>query len=358
VGRLAIVTGAGGLVGSETVALLVEHGLDVIGIDNDMRKRFFGPKASVEPQLRRLRVSYPDMRLLHTDVRDADAMASLFREARSSVELVVHTAAQPSHDWAAFDPLTDFTVNANGTLNLLQATRTYCPDATFVLISTNKIYGDRPNALPLLELETRLDLAPEHEYYEGIPSSMSMDRSLHSLFGVSKTSADLLVQEYGRYFGIPTVCFRSGCLSGGNQAGAVQHGFLSYLMRCALARDRYTIFGYGGKQVRDTLHARDLARAIWSFHCSPRVAAVYNIGGGRRSNCSVLEAIAACRRITGSELDTSYSEEPRIGDHRWWISDLAEFQRDYADWEPQYGVDEILEEIHDHTLELSDAAPA
>jgi CDP-paratose 2-epimerase len=350
-GRVAIVTGAGGLVGSEAVGLAVEQGFDVFGVDNDMRRQFFGRAASVEPQLRRLRATYPSVRLLDADIRDADATASLFREARSSVELVIHAAAQPSHDWAALDPVTDFTVNANGTLNVLQATRTYCPEATFVFISTNKVYGDRPNALPLLELETRLELPPEHEYYEGIPSSMSMDRSLHSLFGVSKTSADLLVQEYGRYFGIPTVCFRSGCLSGPNHAGAQQHGFLSYLMRCALTRTEYTIFGYAGKQVRDTLHARDLARAIWCFHRSPRVAAVYNMGGGRRSNCSVLEAIAACERITGRELDTSYSDEPRIGDHRWWISDLAEFQRDYPDWEPEYGIDEILQEICDRYLE-------
>ena len=348
---LAVVTGAGGLIGSEAVAHLIEQGFDVVGVDNDTRGRLFGPTASVEPELRRLRSAYPELRLLDDDVRDAAATAALFREAGSRVELVVHAASQPSHDWAALDPVTDFTVNANGTLNLLQATRAHCPDATFVFISTNKVYGDRPNALPLIELDTRLELPPEHEYYGGIPTSMSIDRSLHSLFGVSKASADLLVQEYGRYFGIPTVCFRAGCVSGPTHSGAEQHGFLSYLMRCVLTGTAYTILGHDGKQVRDNLHARDLVRAIWLFHSSPRVAAVYNIGGGRGSNCSVLEAIAGCERIAGRELERAYSSEPRIGDHRWWISDVAEFRRDYPDWEPEYGVDEILHEIRDHNLE-------
>jgi CDP-paratose 2-epimerase len=348
---LAVVTGAGGLVGSEAVAYLIEAGFDVIGVDNDMRGRLFGPAASVEPQLRRLRATYPDLMVLDHDVRDAAAMSDVFEEAGPRLELVVHAAAQPSHDWAASDPLTDFTINANGTLNLLQATRAHCPEATFAFISTNKVYGDRPNALPLVELETRLDLLPEHEYHAGIPASMSIDRSLHSLFGASKISADLLVQEYGRYFGIPTVCFRAGCVSGPNHSGVEQHGFLSYLMRCVLTETRYTVYGHGGKQVRDNLHARDLVRAIGVFHRSPRVAAVYNIGGGRGSNCSVLEAIETSERIAGRRLDRTYNAEPRIGDHRWWISDLAEFRRDYPDWEPEYGIDEILRECHDRNAE-------
>ena len=355
---LAVVTGAGGLVGSEAVAYLIEEGFDVIGVDNDMRGRLFGPAASVEPQLRRLRATYPDLRVLHDDIRDAAALADVFREAGSRLEIVVHAAAQPSHDWAASDPLTDFTINANGTLNLLQATRAHCPDATFVFISTNKVYGDRPNALPLVELGTRLDLLPEHEYHAGVPTSMSIDRSLHSLFGASKLSADLLVQEYGRYFGIPTVCFRAGCVSGPNHSGVEQHGFLSYLLRCVLTGVPYTIFGHGGKQVRDNLHARDLVRAIVLFHRSPRVAAVYNIGGGRGSSCSVLEAIASCERIAGRLLDHTYSAEPRIGDHRWWISDLAEFRRDYPDWRPEYGIDEILRQSIDHNAERWAAAAA
>jgi CDP-paratose 2-epimerase len=263
----------------------------------------------------------------------------------------VHTAAQPSHDWAASEPQTDFTINANGTLNLLEATRKHCPDATFVFASTNKVYGDRPNSLPLVENETRLELPEEHEYYDGIPTSMPIDQSLHSLFGVSKAAADLLVQEYGRYFGIPTVCFRGGCLTGPNHAGARLHGFLSYLMRCTVTGERYTVHGYGGKQVRDNLHSADLVRAFAAFHAKPQPASVYNIGGGRSANCSMLEAIALCEQIAGRALDWELAEEARIGDHRWWISDLADFTRDYPEWSPTYGIEDTLREIYEQNVE-------
>ena len=267
----AIVTGSGGLVGSETVSYLVEAGFDVTGVENDMRSYFFGPEASTRPQTRRLLETYgAGFRSLEVEIRDADAVDSLFGEHSPGLELVVHTAAQPSHDWAASEPQTDFTINANGTLNLLEATRKHCPDATFVFASTNKVYGDRPNSLPLVENETRLELPEEHEYYDGIPTSMPIDQSLHSLFGVSKAAADLLVQEYGRYFGIPTVCFRGGCLTGPNHAGARLHGFLSYLMRCTVTGERYTVHGYGGKQVRDNLHSADLVRAFAAFHAKPQ----------------------------------------------------------------------------------------
>ena len=242
------------------------------------------------------------------------------------IELVIHTAAQPSHDWAASEPQTDFTVNANGTLNLLEAARRYASEATFIFCSTNKVYGDLPNSLPLIELEQRLELPEDHRYYLGIDTTMSIDASTHSLFGVSKAAADLLVQEYGRYFGMPTVCFRGGCLTGPNHAGTELHGFLSYLMRCTMTGEPYTVFGYGGKQVRDNIHAADLVAAFEAFHRAPRAAAVYNIGGGRQSNCSMLEAIELCQEITGRELDWSLGEENRIGDHRWWISDLGAVQ--------------------------------
>jgi CDP-paratose 2-epimerase len=349
---LAIVTGSGGLVGSESVAHFVEQGFDVVGIENDMRAYFFGPSASTRPQTERLLDAYEgSFRSEAIEIRDADAVDRLFREHARDLELVVHTAAQPSHDWAASDPATDFTINANGTLNLLEATRRHRPEATFVYASTNKVYGDRPNGLPLVELETRLELPEGHEYYAGIPTSMSIDRSLHSLFGVSKTAADLLVQEYGRYFGIPTACFRGGCLTGPNHAGARLHGFLSYLMRCTVTGERYTVYGYGGKQVRDNMHSADLVRAFAAFHERPRVAAVYNIGGGRESNCSMLEAIAVCERIAGRKLDWTLDENARIGDHRWWISDLREFREDYPDWRLDYGIEEILREIHDRNLE-------
>ena len=243
-------------------------------------------------------------------------------------------------------PVTDFTINANGTLNLLEATRTHRPDATFIFTSTNKVYGDRPNSLPLAELETRYDVPPEHEYYLGIDTSMPIDRCLHSLFGVSKASADLLVQEYGRYFGMPTGTFRGGCLTGPNHAGAQLHGFLSYLMRCTVTGSPYVVHGYKGKQVRDNIHSEDLVRAFAAFHAEPRAGAVYNIGGGRESNCSMLEAIALCEQIAGRDLQWTLSEHARVGDHQWWISDLRPFRHDYPDWSMKYDVAGILEDIY------------
>jgi len=349
---LAIVTGSGGLIGSESVSYLVETGYDVLGVDNDMRAYFFGESASTRPQTRRLEEAHPrEFHALDLDIRDADAIDRLFRDNASNLELVIHTAAQPSHDWAATEPLTDFTVNANGTLNLLESTRRHKPDATFIFTSTNKVYGDRPNSLPLRELATRLELPARHEYYRGIDTTMSIDLSLHSLFGASKAAADLLVQEYGRYFGIPTVCFRGGCLTGPNHAGAQLHGFLSYLMRCTVTGEPYTVFGYGGKQVRDNIHAADLVRAFAAFHAEPRVAAVYNIGGGRESNCSMLEAIELSERIAGRELNWSLGDAPRVGDHRWWISDLDPFRADYPDWKLQFGIEEILRGIFERNVE-------
>jgi CDP-paratose 2-epimerase len=350
--RRAIVTGSGGLVGSETVAYLVEAGFDVIGLENDMRSYFFGPEASTRPQTERLLAAYGDgFRSIDLEIRDGDAVDSLFAEHRAGLELIIHTAAQPSHDWAASEPRTDFTINANGTLNLLEATRRHSPDATFVFASTNKVYGDRPNKLPFIELETRLELPDDHEYYAGIPTTFSIDQSLHSLFGVSKAAADLLVQEYGRYFGIPTVCFRGGCLTGPNHAGARLHGFLSYLMRCTVTGERYVVQGYGGKQVRDNLHSADLVRAFADFHGEPRVAAVYNMGGGRYANCSMLEAIALCEQIAGRDLNWELADEPRVGDHRWWISDLDDFRRDYPGWQPAYGIEDTLREIFEENAE-------
>ncbi len=346
----AIVTGSGGLIGSESVRHFVEAGFDVIGLENDMRAQLFGPSASTRPVTERLSELYPEFRSLDVDIRDVDAVERVFAGARN-VELVVHAAAQPSHDWAATDPQTDFTVNANGTLNLLEAVRGHCPDASFIFCSTNKVYGDLPNALPLIELEQRLELPDDHPFYEGIDTSMSIDRSTHSLFGVSKVAADLAVQEYGRYFGLPTVCFRGGCLTGPNHAGAQLHGFLSYLMRCAVAGEPYTVFGYGGKQVRDNIHASDLVSAFAAYHAAPRTAAVYNVGGGRESNCSMLEAIDLCEEIAGRELNWELSERARVGDHRWWISDLSEFRADYPDWSLEYGVERILREIYEENVE-------
>ncbi|MBA2523137.1 MAG: NAD-dependent epimerase/dehydratase family protein [Solirubrobacterales bacterium] len=353
----ALVTGSGGLIGSESVRSLVEAGWDVIGLENDMRAYFFGPQASTAPTTRRLESTFADFRSLAVDIRDADGVERAFRDAPGKIELVVHTAAQPSHDWAASDPRTDFGVNALGTLNLLEATRAHAVDAPFIFCSTNKVYGDTPNALPLQEHARRLELSGDHRYYEGIDTTMSIDSSTHSLFGVSKAAADLMVQEYGRYFGMATVCFRGGCLTGPQHAGAQLHGFLAYLAKCAVTETPYTVFGYGGKQVRDNIHCADLVACFTEFQRAPRSAAVYNIGGGRFSNCSMLEAIEACERISGIELHWDLSEDARIGDHRWWISDLSAFRADYPDWEPRYGIEEIISEIIEQNAERW-AAPA
>jgi CDP-paratose 2-epimerase len=347
----AIVTGSGGLIGSESVRRFIEDGWDVVGLENDMRARFFGEEASTAHVTEELRQGYPGFRSLDVDIRDADGVNRAFADLAGSLDAVIHTAAQPSHDWAAREPQTDFGVNALGTLNLLEAAREHAADAPFVFCSTNKVYGDTPNHLPLEELEKRLELPESHPFHKGIDTSMSIDRSTHSLFGVSKAAADLLVQEYGRYFEMPTVCFRGGCLTGPQHAGAQLHGFLAYLMKCTVTGTPYTVFGYGGKQVRDNIHSADLVACFQSFQRAPRAGAVYNMGGGRRSNCSMLEAIDVCERISGRELQWELSDENRIGDHRWWISDVSDFEADYPDWQPRYGIDEILQEMYDQNVE-------
>jgi CDP-paratose 2-epimerase len=356
---VAIITGSGGLIGSEAVEHFVREGFDVVGIENDMRASFFGAESSTSHITNRLVETHADeFRWEDADIRDAEAVERVFREHAGKIEAVVHTAAQPSHDWAASDPQTDFGVNANGTLNLLEASRAHCPEAPFIFCSTNKVYGDTPNRLPLEERELRLELPESHPYHQGIDTSMSIDSSTHSLFGVSKAAADLLVQEYGRYFEMPTVCFRGGCLTGPQHAGAKLHGFLAYLMKCTVTGTPYTVFGYAGKQVRDNIHSADLIAAFDAYRRAPRVAAIYNIGGGRFSNCSMLEAIEICERISGRELSWEMGEEPRIGDHRWWISDLAPFEADYPEWSLRYGIEEILTEMHEQNVERWTAAPA
>ncbi len=354
----AIVTGSGGLIGSESVKHFVELGYDVIGLENDMRSRFFGPEASTSPTTQRLTETLPSFTSLEIDIRDADAVARVVREHARDLEILIHTAAQPSHDWAASDAQMDFTVNANGTLNLLEALRHEKPDATFIHMSTNKVYGDRPNFLPLYDTGTRLELPEDHTYYKGIDTGMSIDHCMHSIFGASKVAADIMVQEYGRYFDMPTVCFRGGCLTGPAHAGAKLHGFLSYLMKCTITGDAYTIFGYNGKQVRDNIHSADVVKAMELFHRSPKSAAVYNLGGGRESNVSMLEAIELCQTIAGQELNYTLSDQARAGDHRWYISDLSDFKADYPDFAITYGIEDVLREIHDANLGHWTAAAA
>jgi CDP-paratose 2-epimerase len=355
---VAIITGAGGLIGSEAVDHFIGQGFDVVGIENDMRARFFGPESSTSHVTQRLVEEYSNFKWENVDIRDAAAVMRIFGEHAGSIELVIHTAAQPSHDWAASEPQTDFGVNANGTLNMLEAARAHAIDAPFIFTSTNKVYGDTPNRLPLQSLEKRLELPADHPYYKGIDTSMSIDVSTHSLFGVSKAAADLLVQEYGYYFDMPTVCFRGGCLTGPQHAGAKLHGFLAYLMKCTATGTHYTVFGYEGKQVRDNIHSADLIAAFDEFRKAPRPHAVYNIGGGRFSNCSMLEAIEVCERVSGKSLSWEMGEEPRIGDHRWWISDLEPFQADYPNFKLRYGIDDILREMYEQNLERWTAAPA
>jgi CDP-paratose 2-epimerase len=344
---IILVTGSAGLIGSESVRFFCDLGFTVIGIDNNMRQVFFGEDASTEWNRDRLLQDYGDHYIHYDiDIRDHDAISKVFKTYEKDISLIIHTAAQPSHDWAASDPYTDFSVNANGTLVLLENTRQHCPEAVFIFCSTNKVYGDNPNFLPLVEQETRWEIEETHTYNQGIDETMSIDNTKHSLFGASKVAADVLVQEYGRYFDMKTASFRGGCLTGPSHSGTKLHGFLSYLMKCTMTGQPYQIYGYKGKQVRDNIHSYDLVNAFYHFYQDPRVAEVYNIGGSRFSNCSMLEAIQHCEAIAEKKLDWSYVESNRIGDHIWWISDVGKFKSHYPSWKLIYTVKDILKEIY------------
>jgi CDP-paratose 2-epimerase len=357
---VVLITGSSGLIGSEAAIHFGELGYDVVGIDNDMRRVFFGQDASTRWNRRRVQRRLSGA-YVHKDldIRDREAVLALFRRYGHQIALVIHTAAQPSHDWAAREPFVDFDINAVGTLNVLEATRLWSSDAPFIFTSTNKVYGDRPNSLPLVELETRWEIEGTHEYANGISETMSIDRSLHSVFGASKVAADVLVQEYGRYYGLATACFRGGTLTGPNHSAAELHGFLAYIMRCAMTGSPYTIYGYKGKQVRDAIHSRDLINAFAAFARAPRIAEVYNIGGGRFSNASVLEAIQLAEQVTGTEIAWTYTDSNRVGDHVWWVTDNSRFEEHYSEWRLEYDVRHILEEIRDANEERwrSELAP-
>ncbi|MDF5722694.1 MAG: NAD-dependent epimerase/dehydratase family protein [Rhizonema sp. PD37] len=344
---IVIVTGSAGLIGSESVRFFCDLGYTVVGIDNNMRQVFFGENASTEWSRNRLLEKYEQQYIHYNiDIRDHEEIAQVFQQYGKDISLIVHTAAQPSHDWAAREPYTDFTVNANGTLVLLENTRTICPEAVFIFCSTNKVYGDTPNYLPLIEQELRWEIESTHPYNQGIDETMSIDQCKHSLFGASKVAADVLVQEYGRYFDMKTAVFRGGCLTGPSHSGTELHGFLSYLMKCTMTGKHYQVYGYKGKQVRDNIHSYDLVNAFYHFYQTPRVAEVYNIGGSRFSNCSMLEAITECEAIADKKLDWSYAEANRIGDHIWWISDIQKFKQHYPEWDLTYGITDILKEIY------------
>ena len=343
---IVLVTGSTGLIGSDAVEHFCELGHTVVGIDNDMRKTFFGDSASTAWNRERLEARWgKGYEHWNVDIRDLPGLTRIFERYGREISLIIHAAAQPSHDWAAREPLTDFSVNANGTLNLLELTRQHVPEAVFLFCSTNKVYGDNPNLLPFVEMEQRWEVAPGHRYASGIDETMSLDFCKHSIFGVSKLAADMMVQEYGRYFGLRTAVFRAGCLTGSGHAGAELHGFLSYLARCVATGKPYTIYGYKGKQVRDNLHSSDLVAAFEHVYRAPRIGEAYNIGGGRFSNCSMREAIAICEELGHRRLDTRYVDQNRSGDHIWWISDTGRFREHYPGWEPKRGIRDILAEI-------------
>ncbi|HVO86371.1 MAG TPA: NAD-dependent epimerase/dehydratase family protein [Candidatus Binatia bacterium] len=340
-----LITGSAGLIGSESAKFFAEKGFEVVGIDNDMRKYFFGDDASTDWNLKKIQTQLKKQYTHYkADIRDNEEIEKIFKKHK--FDLIIHTAAQPSHDWAAREPFTDFTVNANGTLVMLENMRKHCPGAVFIFTSTNKVYGDRPNELPLIELDKRWELPETHKYYNGIDESMSIDDCKHSIFGASKVAADIMVQEYGAYFDFKTAVFRGGCLTGPSHSGAELHGFLAYLIKCIASGKKYTIFGYKGKQVRDNIHSHDLVNAFWHFYQKPQAGGqVYNIGGARNSNISMLEAIEKIEKLLGKKANYELSDQNRIGDHIWYVSDVSKFKSHYPDWEFEYDTDAILEEM-------------
>lgn len=344
--EVTLITGAGGLVGSTAVDEFVDRSDLVVGVDNNMREEFFGETGSIADTVAELCERWGE-RYEHRslDVRDRTAVQELIEKYGSDLSVVIHAAAQPSHDWAASFPRRDFSTNAVGTFNLLEAVRRHSEDATVVYVSTSKVYGDKPNRLPLVERETRWDLPGEHSQYDGITEDFGVDQRVHSLFGASKLSADLVAQEYGRYYGLNVGIFRSGCVTGARHAGVEEHGFLSHLVKTIVRGETYTIFGYSGKQVRDNIHATDLVRAFSAFINRPKPGEVYNIGGGRRSNCSVIEAIAAVEKRIGDSAATEYQAKHRKGDHKWYISDISKFRTDYPEWTPELDMDDIFDDL-------------
>ncbi len=339
-----LITGSAGLIGSESAKFFANLGFEVHGIDNNMRQYFFGEEASTEWSKKELIKSLKDKYYHYQiDIRDEKKIENLFR--KHTFDLIIHTAAQPSHDWAAKEPITDFTVNALGTLNLLESFRKFSPSAVFIFTSTNKVYGDTPNFLPFIEKETRYELPRSHKYYRGIDESMSIDNSKHSIFGASKVAADVMVQEYGKYFGLATGVFRAGCLTGPAHSGVKLHGFLSYLVKCIVTGTPYTILGYKGKQVRDNIHSYDLVTAFYEFYKHKKKGEVYNIGGSRFSNISIHEAIKKIEKISGKKGKISYKKNNRIGDHIWYITDTVKFKTDFPKWKQVYDIDKMIEEI-------------
>jgi CDP-paratose 2-epimerase len=353
--RSIIITGAGGLIGGEATKFWHKKNYGIIGIDNDMRAYYFGQEASTNKNIKLYKDTLKNFKHYAVDIRDVTALEKIFKEYGGEIAGVIHTAAQPSHDWAAREPFTDFGVNAMGTLNILEMTRLYAADVPFIFTSTNKVYGDTPNRLPLVELDTRWEIASSHPFHDrGIDESMSIDNSKHSIFGASKVAADVMAQEYGKYFGMKTGVFRGGCLTGPTHCGTELHGFLAYLIHCAVTKKEYRIFGYKGKQVRDNIHSHDLIAAFWEYFQNPKQGEAYNMGGSRHSNISMLEAIAKIEGILGYKMNYTLLDEARIGDHIWYISDVSKFQRDYPNWKYEYNCDRIIREMVENEVTKSD----
>ena len=342
---VVIITGSTGLVGSESVEFFCKKGFDVIGIDNNLRSLFFGKEGSTNWIKKRLQKKYKKFKNHNIDIRNIDALKKIFKKYSKNISLVIHCAAQPSHDYGKNFPLLDFNVNATGTLNLLELTKIYCSQSPFIFMSTNKVYGDNPNNLKLIEKSKRWELKKNHIYFKGINENFSIDNCTHSFFGVSKTYADLIVQEYGKNVGLKTVSFRAGCITGPNHSGAKLHGFLSYLVKSSLSRKRYSIIGYKGKQVRDNLHSFDLVNCFWQFYKKPKFGEFYNIGGGRYSNCSILEALEIVENIAKIKIKKKFINDNRVGDHIWYISDNKKFKKDYPNWKQKYNTKKIIEEL-------------
>jgi len=342
---VVLITGSSGLIGSETVSFFCEKGFDVIGLDNDYRKIFFGNISSTISVKNTLNKKFKNYKHINLDIRNNKGLIKIFKKYKKNIQLIIHSAAQPSHDYAKDFPLLDFDINARSTLNLLELTKKYCFESPFIFMSTNKVYGDLPNYLNFKENKTRYELETTDKNFNGIDENFSIDKSIHSLFGVSKCYADLVVQEYGKNFGLKTVAMRAGCITGPNHKGAKLHGFLSFLVKSCLKFKRYEIIGYKGKQVRDNLHANDLVRCFWEFFKKPKFGEVYNIGGGRLSNCSILEAISLVEKSIRKEIKIKIKNKNRTGDHKWYISNTNKFKEHYPNWVQKFSTKKIIDEI-------------
>jgi CDP-paratose 2-epimerase len=342
---IALITGSCGLVGSESAIFFSKKGFEIIGIDNNYRKVFFGNDGDISWIKNKLKKNLKNYNHSNTDIRNYNNLEKIFKKYKKKINLIIHAAAQPSHDWAKNKAFIDFDINAKGTLNLLELTKIYCPDAPFIFMSTNKVYGDNPNALPLIEKRTRWEIKENHKFKSGIDESMSIDNCTHSFFGASKSYADLIVQEYGKNIGLKTTCFRAGCITGPNHSGAKLHGFLSYLVKISLQSKKYTLIGYKGKQVRDNIHSSDLVSCFWEYYKKPGYGEVYNIGGGRYSNCSIIEALNMVENIADIKIKKNILKENRIGDHIWYVSNTKKFKNKYPNWKQKFSTQKIINEL-------------